>query len=254
MLVRTETKYGHSYKLDGKPVKGVTTLINGGFPKPQLVNWAARTVAEYVADNFDLIREVRAQGRQETVDLLKGAHYRDRDRAAARGTEVHAIAEEIIYGRSVSVDEHLRPYVDGYVEFLDQWCIEPVITERPCASREWLYAGTFDAIVDFGAGQLKGKRYLLDWKTSKGVYGETAMQLAAYAHADFYMEPDDRETPMPEVHGLGVVHITPNGTALYLVADPAEAWKSFQHVAFVAKNTDSIKKQITEPLYFGVTE
>jgi hypothetical protein len=253
MLVREETKYGHKYKLDGKPCKGVTTLIGGGFPKPQLVNWAARTVSEYVADNFDLIKEVRAQGRQETVDFLKGAHYRDRDRAAARGTEVHALAERIIYGETVTVPEHLRTYVDGYVAFLDRWNIEPVVTEAACASREWWYAGTFDAIVTFGASDLSGQTYLLDWKTSKGVYGETAMQLAAYQNADFYLD-GDTEKPMPEVDGLGVVHITPNGTELYLVSDPAEAWKAFQHVAWVAKNVENIKKQITEPVYFGGTQ
>jgi hypothetical protein len=254
MLVREETKYGHKYKLDGKPCKGVTTLISGGFPKPQLVNWAARTVSEYVADNFDLIKDVRAQGRQETVDFLKGAHYRDRDRAAARGTEVHAIAEEIIYGRSVTVPEHLRAYVDGYVAFLDTHDTQPIVTERACASREWWYAGTFDAVVTFGAGPLAGQTLLVDWKTSKGVYGETAMQLAAYQNADFYLDDDGTEKPMPEVDGLGVVHITPNGTEIYLVNDPAEAWKAFTHVAWVAKNVENIKKQIAEPVYLGVAQ
>jgi hypothetical protein len=253
MLVREETKYGHKYKLDGKACKGVTTLINGGFPKPQLVNWAARTVSEYVADNFDLVKEVRAQGRQETVDFLKNAHYRDRDRAAARGTEIHAIAEEIIYGRSVTVADNIRGYVDGYVAFLDRFDTQPVVTEQACASREWWYAGTFDAVVTIGAGPLQGQTLLVDWKTSKGVYGETAMQLAAYQNAEFYLDGDS-EKPMPEVDGLGVVHITPTGTELYLVSDAAEAWKAFQHVAWVAKNVDAIKKQITDPVYFEVTQ
>jgi hypothetical protein len=245
-LQRRETTWGHSYRLDGKAVPGVTTLLSKGYPKPMLVNWAAKTVAEYVADNFEAVRTVAAQGRDEVVDLLKGAHRRDRDRAAARGTDVHALAEELLHGREVEVPEHLAGFVDGYVDFIDRWQLQPVVTEKPCASREWWYAGTFDAIADIGAGQLKGKRLLLDWKTSKGVYGETAMQLAAYAHAEFYAD-DDGEHDMPDVDGLAVVHVTRYGTDLYEVADPDLAWKQFQHVAWVAKQTDAVKNQITEP-------
>ena len=43
----------HRYKLDGAWVPGVTTLIGKGLPKPALPYWAARTVAEWVADNPD---------------------------------------------------------------------------------------------------------------------------------------------------------------------------------------------------------
>jgi hypothetical protein len=247
-LQRRETKYGHNYRLDGKPVPGVTTLINKGYPKPALVNWAARTVAEYVADNPDFVRDLWAQGRSETVDFLKGAHYRDRDRAATRGTDVHAIAEQVIHGQEVEVPEHLAEFVSGYVRWLDEWEPVPIVTEKPCASREWWYAGTFDAIVEFKRGQLKGQRYLLDWKTSKGVYGETGMQLAAYAHAEFYQDGDERKA-MPEVDGLGVVHIRPTGTDLYLIHDRYAAWRQFQHVAWIAKQADAVKAQITEPIY-----
>ena len=250
MLERKETKTGHTYRLDGKPVKGVTTLLNGGLPKPQLVNWAARTVAEYVTDNFDIVREVRAQGREECLDLLKGAHYRDRDRAAARGTEVHALAEQIIFGHTVEVPDYIAGHVHGYTKWLDQWEVAPIVTEKPCANREWWYAGTFDAIVKFGAGQLAGARVLLDWKTSKGVYGETALQLAAYQHAEFYADEDGKEYPLPEVDMLGVVHITESGTELYVVEDMKKAWDQFLRVAWVARNMEEIKNQISEPTYF----
>jgi hypothetical protein len=251
MLERKETKYGHSYRLDKKPVKGVTTLINAGFPKPALVNWAAKSVAEYVTDNFDLVRDVRAQGRSECLDLLKGAHYRDRDRAAARGTEVHALAEKIIHGQEAQVPEHLIHYVNGYVLWLDEWDVTPIVTEKVCANREHWYAGTFDAIIEFNAGQLAGSRFLVDWKTSRSVYGETAMQLAAYQHAEFYLsEEGGAEVPMPTVHGLGVVHITESGTDLYEVAAPLEAWDQFRHVMWVAKQTENIKTQINEPTLF----
>ena len=246
-LVRKETKRGHTYMLDGAKVTGVTTILNGGIPKPQLVAWAARSVAEYVADNPDQVHGLYDMGREPMISALKATPYQSRDDAAARGTHVHAVAESLLHGESVEVPDSIEGHVNGYVELIDRWSITPVVTERPVASRQWWYAGTFDAVADIGAGPLAGKRLLLDWKTSKGVYGETALQLAAYANAEFYIDDEDNESPLPEVDGLAVVHITSTGSDLYEVADPASAWTAFKHVAWLASQMDAIKAQITEP-------
>lgn len=247
-LVRRETKRGHTYQLDGRPVKGVTTLLSAGLPKPGLMYWSAKSVAEYVADNPDAIEAMRStMGRESMVAALKGVPWDKRDEAAARGTDIHALAERIIHGEEVEVPEHLAGPVQGYVDWLDAWKVEPIITERPCASRKWWYAGTFDAVLRFGAGELAGRVGLVDWKTSKGVYGDTSMQLAGYAESDFYLAEDGSEQPMPEVDFLGVVHITPTGTDLYIVRDRDAAWKTFTHVQYVAKCADDLKTQISEP-------
>lgn len=238
----------HHYTLDGKKVPGVTTLLSGGLPKPALVNWASRSVAEWVADNPDRVRQMLDEdGRESIVNALKSKPWDSRDDAAARGTEIHALAERIIHGDAVEVPEHLHGPVTGYVAWLDAWGVEPILTERACASRTWWYAGTFDAVLRFTRGERAGRVDLVDWKTSRGVYGESALQLAAYQHADFYLDDDGVEQPMPDVDGLAVVHITPTGTDLYAVADPDGAWKSFTHVQYVAKRIDSIKSHITEP-------
>ncbi len=94
-------------------------------------------------------------------------------------------------------------YVNGYVEWLDQWEVIPVLTEKVVANRVHGYAGTFDAILEFGDGPLAGKTYLCDWKTSAGVYGEMAMQIAAYANADFYLDEEGNEQSLPVLDGLG---------------------------------------------------
>ena len=190
-------------------------------------------------------------GRESIVGALKGVPWDKRDEAAARGTDVHDLAERIIHGEEVEVPEHLAGYVQGYVDWLDAWDItvhatEMVVGRRPNDGIPG-YAGTFDADGTFERGHLAGKRGLLDWKTSKGVYGENALQLAAYQHADFYLDDDGAEQPMPTYDFLGVVHITPTGTDLYVVEDPAASWRIFRHVAYVATQTDAIKSQISEP-------
>ena len=43
----------HSYHLDKKACPGVTSLLGKGLPKPAIPYWAAKCVAEYVADYPD---------------------------------------------------------------------------------------------------------------------------------------------------------------------------------------------------------
>ena len=231
----------HRYKLDGAWVPGVTTLLGKGIAKPFLVDWAAREVATFAADNLSVLNAL--DDRDARYDLLKTAHNRHRDKAAVRGTDVHALAEKMLYGEEVEVPDHLIGYVEGYVRFLDAWQPTPVIAERPCASRAQWYAGTPDAVVTLPDGE----RLLMDWKTGKRVYGESALQLAAYRNAEFYLDDDGAEQPMPEVDGLATVHVTPTGTDVYRVSDPALAWKQFQHAAWVARQADAIRDQITTP-------
>jgi len=90
-------------------------------------------------------------------------------------------------------------------------------------------------------------RWLLDWKTSKGVYGETALQTAAYAGAEFY-DDDGVETPLPEVDRIGVVHITEAGTQMRPFRDRDAAWKCWRHVAWVAAQIPSIEAQLEDAI------
>lgn len=232
----------HRYKLDGEWATGVTTALNKGIAKPFLIDWAAREVARYAADNLDTLNDL--PDAESVYDLLRQAHNRTRDKAAVRGNDVHELAERLVHGEEIDVPEHLVGYVEGYARFLDAWQPTPIFTERPCANRKWRYAGTPDAGVVLPSGE----RLLMDWKTGRGVYGEFAMQLAAYKNAEFYLDEGDKtEVPMPEFDGLAVVHVTPTGTDVFRVADPVAAWKDFLHVLWVARADKRIRDQIGAP-------
>lgn len=234
----------HRYKLDGAWVPGVTTLIGKGLPKPALSYWAARTVAEWVADNPTLAEDLgRMGGRGPAVAFLKEIPWQKRDDAAVRGTDIHALAEKVTHGEEVAVPEDLATTVQGYVEWLDANDVEVLLTERPVASRQWRYAGTFDLIARLG-----GLTWLLDLKSSKGVYGSTALQLTAYGHAEFYLDTDGEECPLPPIDRYGVLHVTPDGCTLhYLPAELNEpAWRDFLHVAHVGRRAKTIDTYLTE--------
>ena len=243
----------HRYWIDGKPVPGVTTLLGKGLPKDALPYWAARTVAEYVHDNPEQVDSLRGMGRDPFVNALKGVPWESRDKAAARGTDVHALAELVVHGQEVEVPEHIAGHVDGYARWLDDFGVVPVLTERSVANRTHWYAGRFDLIAD-----LAGTRWLLDIKTSSSVYGDTALQVDAYRHAEFYVDDDDPDTehPMPEgIERLGVIHVTEDGSYMYPLQSDGSAWRVFQHVAWIAKRRDEIKGFIAnEPLtQMGIT-
>jgi hypothetical protein len=57
---------------------------------------------------------------------------------------------------------------------------------------------------------LDGQLWILDWKTSKGVYETTALQLAAIARAD---HGEDGQ-PVPPATRFGVLHVRADGTEL----------------------------------------
>lgn len=245
-LRRYETARGHWYQLDGVKVDGVTTLIGQGLPKPAMPYWAARCVAEYVADNLDAVNAMAEAGRDALVAALKGVPWAQRDAAAARGTEVHTLAEKLIRGEEVEVPEHLAGHVEAYVDYLDTWKPEPIVVEAPVGSRQWRYAGTLDMIVRYPDGGV----YLQDIKTSaSGVWPEAAYQLAAYRFAEFYVGPDGSERPMPQVGGGRVIWVRADGYDVIPVECGEHVFKAFLHIAWVARAARDAKALIGEAIY-----
>lgn len=240
-------------------VTGATTIINGGIPKPQLMMWYSRTVAEYVKDNpleIELLRQkhgVEIDGSKfDMVNSLGNIPNKIRDAAGERGTLVHGYAEKLIHGEPVIIPDDLLALVEGYLQLIDAWDIRPILTETSCGNRTNWHAGRLDSIVEIGT--LGNARVLLDWKTSRGVYGETALQTAAYAKSEFYVKDDAPaiELPMIEVERTMVCHITDQGSFLYDLATTPEQidrhYDLFLAAAFTHKTAKERDAIIGEPL------
>jgi len=239
----TFTDPGHRYRLDGRPVPNVTTIIGGGLPKPALIDWAARMTAEYVADHVDDMPALAAGGRDPMVAFLSRLHTEARNVAAVRGSDVHGYAEELVHGRSVEIPTPLAGYVDGYARFLDDFGPVPIVTERPVASRAHWYAGRPDLICSLGS-----PTWLLDVKTSRAVYGDVSLQVAAYARAEFYVDELGDEHPLPPIDRIGVLHVTPDGTDLYPLGDIDDAFAEFLACQTIYRGNTRRRNLIGEPL------
>lgn len=235
----TFNEAAHRYRLDGKPVTGATTILGGGIPKPAIAYWAAKVAAETAADWVQGLRGRAGPDLEWVIDSAdpealakqwKQAPWKKRDEAAVRGTAVHDIAERVVHGTDVDVPDEYLAHVNGYVTFLDDWDVHPILTEKSVASREHWYSGRFDLIASIPSLH-DGAPVEIDLKTSNNVYADTAYQAAAYARAEFYVEDNDPDTehPIPDVAATYVAHVTANGTRLYeLSPDRAHIDASFE--------------------------
>ena len=202
----------------GEKFWSVTTIIGGGLPKPALLPWGIKSVAEVAVAKRKTLMAMTSECENggtctlgnwcascdAAVRWLKSAPYQQRDKAADIGTRVHEAAEAYKLGKPMPEwPDDIKPFMGQYVQWLTAH--EPVFeaTEATVYNRSERYAGTLDAIVTLS----DGKRLLIDYKSGKAVYPEVAIQLAAYRYAEFIGRPDGQEHPMPEVDGCAVLHL-----------------------------------------------
>ena len=172
------------YEYDGVQYPSVTT-ITGMLDKPALLGWAARMACDYVRDNFD--KACDPTDNHALDDVLEGArkaHTERRDSAADAGKLCHKAIELLIGGNVLAAVETIEgndEATKGYEAFLD-WTeandVEMLESECQVFSLFHGYAGRFDVVA-----KVNGVKYLIDFKTSSGVYDEMRYQLCAYRQA-----------------------------------------------------------------------
>lgn len=232
------TPGSHRYYLDGQPVPGVTTIL-GCLDKPAIPKWAAKTVAQYVADNPDAVETLRSLGESGMVKALADVPWKKRDDAATRGTTLHDYAEALLLGEEVDVDDELVPVIEHALQFMEDWQIEPVATESAVGSREHWYAGTADLFANYtrpDTGHMGVA--IFDWKSGKALYPEYAWQLNAYAFAEFAGLNGD-EVALPKCDAAFGVHIRADG---YDVAPFAFGREVFDEFLTIRRTFDVVKR------------
>lgn len=224
---RIDRGRSHSYLLDGEKADSVTWVISNGIAKPALIGWAANTTRDYAVDHWD---ELSAASPTERIKRLTGARFEELNAASGRGTDIHKLALSLAYGEEVEVPEPLEGHVDAYLRFIEEWRPEELLAETICGNRKYRYMGTFDLIAKIG-----GFTWLLDFKTTKsGIYPETALQLAAYAHAEFILDGDGAESAMPEIHRAGGIWLRADGYELVPVDISEATFRTFLYAQQMA--------------------
>jgi hypothetical protein len=205
------------------PLPSVTTILRVIDKSGPLLGWARRTTAACAVRNLDALIAMREEGGPDAaITWLKSVPDHIRDAAANRGTQVHLLAERIVRGEEPEVPEELAGHLNAYRRFLHEWNPAFIAVEQMVCSLRFGFAGGFDAIAD-----IAGERWLLDIKTG-GVYAEAALQISAYAAAQFIGRAGDpRKYRLPRVSRYGIVHVQADRAELVPVAVDQSTFATF---------------------------
>ena len=259
-ITRKNTAKGHYYidEDTGERVPGVTTINGNGLPKPALLTWAGDATAEYAVDNWDTLTTLPYS---ERLKKIKGGRYEKRDAASAKGSAVHAMAERLIAGEKVTVPDGITGYVEACVRFLDDFDVRQQHVEVVVYSDTHRHVGTCDLIADVLLPDMPeythigrdddGRSLLLgDWKTSRsGIFGDVALQLAPYRHAEWLITTSGEVVEMPEVDFTAGVHLRPDGTYAFVpLATDTDVYRDFLYVKETARIVDGLRDLVGDPI------
>lgn len=233
----------HRYTLDNTPIPSVTTILNV-LDKPGLPYWSAGLVARDAVENHGYWGE-RIHSGEDTEQIirdLKRTPWKERDKAARRGTRIHQVLEAAAHGDPTDCPQDLLPMAQQAVDLLDRENIQALETEARGYNRGLWYAGTIDLIAD-----VNGKTWLLDWKSSRSIHETHIMQVAAYAHMHTILTIDGEEKPMPRTDRLGIIHISDESATLIDAGSPdGPAWDMFQGAHTIHARKQEITNMIKE--------
>lgn len=204
---------------DGNYFPSATTLLEA-YPKPpQLIMWMKE-----VGSKADEIR----------------------DAAGKRGSAVHQLTEDYDNGVECTLlDEYGKPrysldewsMFERYVEFSVNHKPEHHLIEQTFIGGGLGFAGTIDRVCT-----IDGKTYVLDIKTSNGIYNSYWLQLAAYR--ELYMKCASKlSSSLPKVDGVAILWLNSKtrtsgkkgdvqgkGWQMVTEMDTSKQWSLFQAV------------------------
>lgn len=189
-----------AYELNGVEYPSVTT-ITGILDKPALVQWASNCAVDYVAGNLDRLKSENVHEGEAVLEEARKAHKTVKDEAAGNGTKVHKAIELYINGQDYSElldNEQTKTAFDAFLSWEDKNHVLWEKTECEVFSTIYGYAGRFDAIAT-----INGHRYLVDFKTSKGIWNEMKYQLCAYRQAYNEMLEEGQEP----IWNIAILHL-----------------------------------------------
>ncbi len=263
------TENGRYYEWAGDRYLSVTNVLSKSIAKDALLPWGVKLTAEkaLAAYNFllrngrepakqKLERKVKGQAVMKEVDhdvYWKAQHRLVKEASAERGSIIHDWAEQWtlagnVDSESVEFPEMPPLYEDecrGIMRAFDHYQIKAEVAECTVYSRAHKYAGSADLIATVGA--YGGARFLLDFKTGKNAWPETAYQLAAYRFGEFIGLPDGTEEPVPETQGGGVLHVDFGQTSLIPYKCGRDQFEVFTHMVAVAYDLVENSKTLMNP-------
>lgn len=177
----------HRYRLEGsKEYLLSVTACTGIVDKSRvLIPWAVGLAEKHMRAFLE--SNTGPFSAEEMLPVIEEAvrqHQLKKEEAATIGGMVHAYAEA--FAKAViaktpvpdipeGIDERVTAGINAFLKWFTENDVQFLHAEKLVYSREFHYAGLVDAVAI-----VNGKRTLIDYKTSKGVYSEMRYQVSAY--------------------------------------------------------------------------
>lgn len=164
VIIRKEIDGSHYYYVDDKFVPGVTTILHEALPTP-----------------FALRQWIGDVGNEKAQEKL--------ERAGERGTNIHNACEALLKGEEINLEQSFpnksdKKCVSAFVNWAHEYnpvIMDPSHIEATLASKHG-YAGTLDIFC-----YIQDEPWIIDIKTSSGIYESHKLQIKAYQQAWYEM-------------------------------------------------------------------
>lgn len=201
----------------------VTTILKV-LAKPEIDWWAGKIRYEYYSANPDA-----------TIGEFMDAPNKVMRKAGDEGSIAHNLIDESFklnpYDKAKQNDK-VQAYLEGFEKFQDLH--QPIVieTEGTVYSHTEKFAGTYDGLFKIG-----GQVWLIDWKTSNGIYWTHKVQLVAY-----YMALKEMGK---HVDNMGIVQLKNNGEFLLekvgQVENDIDLFEAFKSAKYLYNTKQVIK-------------
>jgi hypothetical protein len=227
------------YTVGGVDYPSVST-VGQSIAKPGLEVWKRKQVAKAIATDPELAA-LAASGDEQLLFAAQRNALEYNSDAADFGTAVHAAVELFEATGEIATDvadlevhANVLLSVKNYVTLKHDCGFDVNHVERTVANTTVGYAGTLDQLISFEGGQLM----VADLKTGKHDHGIAsklggyAYQLAAYAHAEGWVNDDGNLIPFhiseqPSHVRAAVIFLAPDFAELWFV-ELEEAWHALR--------------------------
>lgn len=203
------------YDYNGQQLLSATSLRRVLGMSFGLHNWA---VNQTIEASLSMRGNLAAQSMtdEEYKKHLRKTSMTKRDEAASLGTSIHEAAEMEVKANDLGPNDVRKPFLVQYELAQKELGFTVVASEMQVFNLTLGYAGSLDAIFRMPDGRF----ILVDYKTGKGIYNDTALQLALYFGAEFaggYDPLDQKDVEYPHLTDLlgqcestAILHIRPD--------------------------------------------
>ncbi len=175
----------HRFTVNGKSVLSVTAATSVVDKSRPLIYWATGLARDFLMENLKkLIADTQGDKIAALINEAVKQHQIKKEKAADVGTQVHDWVEQFIKAKTekdwpvIPKDPQVYNGINAFLKWVDEYKVKFLSSEKQIYSRKYKYAGIMDAeaIID-------RRKCVIDFKTSKAIYPEFRMQVAAYQGA-----------------------------------------------------------------------